>query len=138
MSAAELQITLTFKVVYCCNPGCGTPIAMPTQIYNRFRENHAEQFHCCFGHPQHFTGKTEAEKLKDELESERQSTEWWKKRSERADKSATAYKGQVTRLRNRVKNGVCPCCNRSFQNLQRHMHTKHPEYGQSPPKESDE
>ena len=27
----------------------------------------------------------------------------------------------------RVHNGVCPCCNRSFQNLQKHMKTKHPE-----------
>jgi hypothetical protein len=23
---------------------------------------------------------------------------------------------------------VCPCCNRSFQNLRRHMATKHPEF----------
>jgi hypothetical protein len=23
---------------------------------------------------------------------------------------------------------VCPCCQRSFQNLSRHMKTKHPEY----------
>jgi hypothetical protein len=26
---------------------------------------------------------------------------------------------------NRTKNGVCPCCNRSFTNLRRHMRTKH-------------
>lgn len=26
----------------------------------------------------------------------------------------------------RVQRGVCPCCRRSFQNLRRHMATKHP------------
>ena len=41
-------------------------------------------------------------------------------------------KGTKTRMRNlktRVHNGVCPCCSRTFTNLQRHMATKHPEYG---------
>jgi hypothetical protein len=27
-----------------------------------------------------------------------------------------------------VANGVCPCCNRTFQNLARHMAGKHPDY----------
>lgn len=27
----------------------------------------------------------------------------------------------------RVHKGICPCCKRTFQNLQRHMETKHPE-----------
>ena len=29
-----------------------------------------------------------------------------------------------------MANGVCPCCNRSFENLRNHMHTQHPDYGQ--------
>ena len=33
----------------------------------------------------------------------------------------------------RIHKGVCPCCNRSFTNLKRHMETKHPEHP-SPPK----
>jgi hypothetical protein len=32
----------------------------------------------------------------------------------------------------RIGNGVCPCCNRSFTNLRRHMTTKHPEYPKEP------
>lgn len=31
-------------------------------------------------------------------------------------------------LRNRAAAGVCPCCNRTFEQLGRHMTTKHPEY----------
>lgn len=30
------------------------------------------------------------------------------------------------RLKKRVMAGVCPCCSRSFENLRRHMQTKHP------------
>lgn len=47
---------------------------------------------------------------------------------EGAERSASAYKGQATRLRNRIKAGVCPRCNRTFQNLQRHMAGQHPEF----------
>lgn len=41
-------------------------------------------------------------------------------------------KGVVTRTRNRIANGVCPCCDRSFTNLQRHMASKHPDYAHAP------
>ena len=49
----------------------------------------------------------------------------------RSNHLAIQLKGTKTRLTNvkkRVANGVCPCCNRTFVNLQRHMHTKHPDY----------
>lgn len=47
-------------------------------------------------------------------------------------KSLTATRGVVTRLQNRAKNGVCPCCKRSFQNLRRHMKSKHPTFADTP------
>jgi ssDNA-binding Zn-finger/Zn-ribbon topoisomerase 1 len=42
--------------------------------------------------------------------------------------SRDALKGQLTKERRRVGNGVCPCCNRSFVNLRRHMTAKHPDH----------
>lgn len=36
-------------------------------------------------------------------------------------------KERAERKLRRVNRGVCPCCKRSFQNLARHMATKHPE-----------
>ena len=39
-----------------------------------------------------------------------------------------AAKGQISKLKKRASAGVCPCCNRSFQNLRRHMGNKHPEF----------
>jgi hypothetical protein len=135
MSVVELQFTLTFKVTYCCHSGCGTPIALPVLVYNRFLNDPSQWFHCCFGHSQHFTGPTEAEKLKSQLESAQRSEKWWQEKAAQRGRSAKAFKGQVTRIRNRVKNGVCPCCNRTFQNLMRHMATEHPEYATAEPHE---
>ena len=45
-----------------------------------------------------------------------------------AEHRVRAEKGAKTKLKNRIANGVCPCCTRSFQNLQRHIETKHPEF----------
>lgn len=43
-------------------------------------------------------------------------------------RSLTAQRGATKRLSNRVKNGVCPCCTRSFHNLREHMKTQHPDF----------
>lgn len=48
-----------------------------------------------------------------------------------AERSASAYKGRVTRLKNRAAAGICPCCTRHFENLHRHMSTKHPDFAES-------
>ena len=34
---------------------------------------------------------------------------------------------EAKRIKRRLHAGVCPCCKRTFQNLARHMATKHPE-----------
>jgi len=41
--------------------------------------------------------------------------------------SVRAQKAAKTKILNRVKNGVCPCCNRQFKDLQNHFKSKHPE-----------
>ena len=43
-------------------------------------------------------------------------------------RSLAAQKGVTTRIKNRVANGVCPCCNRHFTNLERHMKGQHPDF----------
>lgn len=40
---------------------------------------------------------------------------------------------EAERLRRRTAAGVCPCCNRSFVQLARHMKTKHPDHVEKPP-----
>lgn len=53
--------------------------------------------------------------------------------AEHAERRVSAQKGQVTKIKNRVAKGVCPCCNRTFENLARHMETKHPDFAHVDP-----
>lgn len=48
-----------------------------------------------------------------------------------ADRRTSAQKGVVTKIRKRIAGGACPCCNRSFVDLGRHMKSKHPDYAEA-------
>ncbi|WP_162987016.1 hypothetical protein [Sphingomonas paeninsulae] len=93
-------------------------------------------FHCPHGHSMVFVkGETEADKLRRERDRLKQreaqlndAVKHERDRRETAERSAIAYKGQATRIRNRVKAGVCPCCNRTVKQLAQHMQTQHPEF----------
>lgn len=112
--------TTEFVVLTCCN--CGMQFAM-TADFRRRRLDDRKWFYCPAGHSQVFTGATEAQRLREQLERAQASAAV--ARRER-DQISKAHR----RMRQRVANGVCPCCNRSFENLRNHMHTQHPDYGQ--------
>ena len=92
-------------------------------------------FFCPAGHEQHFRlGPTDAEKLRKELDEVRRDRDRAKQRQamiederDAAKRQAAGYKGVATRLKNRAKAGICPCCNRHFENLARHIAAKHPD-----------
>jgi hypothetical protein len=65
------------------------------------------------------------QKLERELEHQRARTRHVEDQFEGAQASARAYKGHNTRIKNRIKNGVCPFCNRSFADVRAHMASKH-------------
>lgn len=112
---------------------------MSRDTYDTLKRS-SQTFRCLWGHEQHFPlGKSEAEKLQDELDRERrrrqsaeQNIEWESQQRKQAERSAVAYKGQATRLRNRAKAGVCPCCKRTVSQLAKHMASKHPEFSVDP------
>lgn len=123
--------------IACCR--CHEPFGMSEETYDVLQRNE-KNFHCPWGHPQHFNaGPTEVDRLRLERDRLRQSLaekddqialqrKWRVEESERraaAERRASAARGQVTRLKNRAAAGVCPCCNRSFGNLRRHMEAKH-------------
>ena len=106
---------------------------MPSNRLRKSREDGAE-FFCCNGHQSVFA-KSEVEKLKAEVERQKKLCEWAnqsakaaREREEQADRRTAAARGQLTKIKNRVGNGACPCCRRSFTNLQRHMASKHPSF----------
>lgn len=92
-----------------------------------------KSFYCPWGHAAVFEdGKTDLEKAQEEVAELRrqrdrttQDNAYQLEMRLAAERRASAMKGVATRLKNRVAAGVCPCCNRTFENLQRHMTTKH-------------
>lgn len=105
-------------------PQCDVTYAMPETIRARCEQHRGEQgygWYCINGHSLHYPGKTAADKAREE--ADRAKLEAMEERQKRID-----AENKARRLEKRVKNGVCPCCHRSFVALQRHMKTKHPEF----------
>lgn len=110
---------------------CGIPFAVPSAWIEARLADHAT-WYCPNGHNWHYPGKTEQEKRIEALEAEnKQAWEYAQRSSEQADaarRSAAALKGVVTRTKNRLAAGTCPCCDKHFKTLAKHMAAEHPEY----------
>lgn len=126
-------MTAVFKLSqdlsYACDCiQCGVPIVMPAARERALKESHAD-FYCVNGHPQRWPQETELEKTRKLLESERRWRELAQKGEAAANKAAVAARAALEKSKNRAAAGLCSCCNRTFQNLARHMKTKHPAEG---------
>ena len=75
-----------------------------------------------------YRGNSENDKLKRQLEKERKRREWAEQETKNTENRLRAQKAATTRIKNRVGAGVCPCCNKTFKQLARHMRSKHPNY----------
>ena len=83
---------------------------------------------CPNGHGQVFGGETEATKLRRERDRLAQRIAEKDDEIKSLEGRRRAAVGQITKIKNRVGHGVCPCCNRTFENLARHMTSKHPTF----------
>ena len=108
---------------------CDIVFAMPDRFDQEMRRT-GETFYCPRGHGQVYREPENARLRKRVAALEAQKVALDDQRRA-AERSLTAQKGENTKLRNRVHNGVCPCCQRSFQNLRRHMTSKHPDYAEA-------
>lgn len=123
--------TLILTEIACCN--CLTHFAMDSELNRRAHET-GRTFYCPNGHPQVYT-TSEVDKLKKQLDNATKRLGWAEASATRATQRATdaersraAIKGQLTKTRRRIANGVCPCCNRTFSNVARHMQSKHKDF----------
>lgn len=121
-----MTITLAsqFVVEECCHKGCGISFAVTVDFQRRCLNDHARSFYCPNGHGQHYTGKTDAQKLQDAQARETALRD----QLTAAIRDGERTRQQLMRDRERFSKGVCPCCNRSFDNVRRHMASKHPDY----------
>jgi hypothetical protein len=123
---AVLAFTHQLETETCCK--CGVEYAMPQSLQRARREDH-QMFYCPNGHPQYFIGETDADKYKRLYEAEQRAVLAAKHQVRVENDARLAAEQKLAAERRRTGNGVCPCCSRSFQNLRRHMATKHPEHG---------
>lgn len=125
MTTMDAVSTLTVMV---CG-GCGVTFAMPQRLRDK-RLNDHKNFYCPNGCCRHFVGETREESLEKQLRNANSRNAHLADQLDSAKRSRDAYKGHLNRTKKRVKNGVCPCCNRTFQDLARHMETKHPRFNE--------
>ncbi|WP_032375983.1 hypothetical protein [Rhodococcoides fascians] len=120
-----LNFTDRLVIEVCC--ACGINFAMGETYQRRRMEDH-RSFYCPSGHAQSYRGKSEAEKLRERNErlAQQLASREEDLRAERVRHSST--KGQLTKSKKRAAAGVCPCCNRTFQNVSRHVAGQHPEF----------
>lgn len=131
VSAPNLGLTLE---VHHCGI-CGVIFALDENFADARRDDHAD-WRCPNGHIFHWAQKSEKEKLREELEFERNRRARLASRLDqtqselRGTKAArTRFKNERDSLKRHAVAGVCPHpeCHRHFTNLERHVASKHPE-----------
>ena len=116
---------------------CGGTYALSKRFLQCRRED-SESWTCPYCRNWISYHKSETDKLRDQLEKQKNMTAYQQREKEKylnqrdsIKRSHSSMKGVVTRQRNklaRVKKGVCPCCNRYFKNLHKHIKGQHPDW----------
>lgn len=138
----ELTFLGSLTVVTCW---CEIRHAVPVELRNFQRRQFDDgkkpmSIYCPLGHKHIPAGRRKVDELEDRLVRAKDSEQWYRDRlrresarTEHERRSAAAYKGHLTRMRNRVANGLCPQagCKRSFTQLHDHIRTCHPDLVES-------
>jgi DNA repair exonuclease SbcCD ATPase subunit len=129
-----MTTTLTYSGTLTVNTcWCGMRHAIPSELYDFQQRQHRDgekqtAIYCPLGHNYIISGKGEAEQLREQLATETRRRKAARELLAAEERSHAATRGHLTRTKKRVGGGVCPCCNRTFQQLARHMANKHPDY----------
>lgn len=111
---------------------CAIVFGVPLGHRERLMESTAS-FFCPNGHSQAYKESTtdklrrERDRLKQQLSQKDDEILRAQIDRKEAERVAKAAKAKIARLAKRAAAGLCPCCNRHFTDLQRHMASKHKE-----------
>lgn len=118
---------------------CGVRFCMTAHLENERRLD-GGTFFCPNGHSLHYS-RSHIGKLREEADGLRRERDRLKQDQARLEQELAAAQAAernavaaAERVRNRAKAALCPCCNRSFSQLARHMKLKHPELVALPPR----
>lgn len=121
----KLSESINLETLECAN--CAVVFAVPVRFIAQRREDH-QNFYCPSGHVNYYPYETEAEKLRKQLSDQVRAATAMAERAKRAEQKQAELEKQILATKKRHAAALCPCCNRSFVQLRRHLQTKHPEY----------
>ncbi|WP_223690089.1 hypothetical protein [Leifsonia poae] len=130
----RLAYTGTLEIVECAN--CHMHFGVLPRFQKDRRDDH-KMFYCPSGHSNYYSGKSEAEKLSDQLAVEKRrrgysetALQAQRDQTRATERSLAAYKGHLTRARNKIAAGNCPVpdCGQHFSNVREHMKHKHADW----------
>lgn len=103
---------------------CGIVFAVP-EDWRAEKQRTGNGWFCPNGHSRVYRESDAAryKRLLDEANAQNTRLSESVRQAQIAEKRAVA---EATRIKKRIHAGICPCCKRTFQNLARHMATKHP------------
>jgi len=123
MAILQVKTDVALETEECC--ACGVTFAMPAGLRRKFASN-GGTFYCPVGHAQHYT-EPDVEVLKRKLRQANQRASDLESQLNGALDNLAENKKELRRARRRANVGLCPYCRRHFANVERHIHTKHPE-----------
>jgi hypothetical protein len=140
MSVLFDRVTVELTRVSCW---CGVVFAIPKNAWDeKMRQRDLGQrveLHCPVnGHSMSWDGGDALKKAQDAVVRERQRREqaeadarYNRDRANREERRVRAARGLVTRIKNKVAKGRCPCCSHLFKDLRSHMAKEHPGFDPS-------
>ncbi len=128
MTTLTLTTVTKFAVVTCFK--CATQFCMTEEMDTERRRSH-DHFWCPNGHQQHYIHESREEALRKKLEATELALQATKEQREEFQNQLIDTGRKLERTKKRLKGGKCPCCNRNFIALARHLSSKHPDYGSS-------
>lgn len=120
-----LPITVVMTDMECGK--CGIQFSVP-ETWRAEKQKTGAGWYCPNGHNRVYR-ESDEEKARKALAEERERHKSTLARLNEAQEAERKAQAEMKRIKRRASAGVCPCCNRTFQQLAKHMKTKHPDHG---------
>ena len=122
-----MTVITTNTSITAVDLGCGHRVYLADEFMDMRQRDH-KSFYCSVcGGRRHWPQKSDIEKLRGRLASTQDMLDTMREDRNFKERQRRGEKAAKTRIKNRIANGVCPCCHPSFRDLHRHMKNKHPD-----------